>query len=61
LTKREKEILDLLVAGETQKMIAGKLSLSAHTIGTHIKNIYAKLQVHSRGEVVAKALEENLL
>ncbi|MGH7450321.1 MAG: response regulator [bacterium] len=61
LTKREKEILDLLVAGETQKMIAGCLNLSAHTIGTHIKNIYVKLQVHSRGEVVAKALRENLI
>jgi DNA-binding NarL/FixJ family response regulator len=61
LTAREKEILDLLVSGLSQKMISDKLILSVFTIGTHIKNIYAKLQVHSRGEAVAKALKENLL
>jgi DNA-binding NarL/FixJ family response regulator len=61
LTNREKEILDLLVSGHSQKMIADKLFLSPFTIGTHIKNIYAKMQVHSRGEVVAKALKEKLI
>jgi len=61
LTVREKEILQLLVSGLSQKMIADKLFLSVFTIGTHIKNVYAKLQVHSRGEAVAKALKENLI
>jgi DNA-binding NarL/FixJ family response regulator len=61
LTNREKEILNLLVAGLSPKMIADKLSLSQHTIITHSKNIYAKLQVHSRSEAVAKALKEGLL
>lgn len=61
LTNREKEILNLLVAGLSPKMIADKLSLSHHTTITHTKNIYAKLQVHSRGEAVAKALKEGLL
>ena len=61
LTAREKEILNLLVSGLSQKIIADKLFLSIFTIGTHIKNIYAKLQVHSRGEAVAKALKENLI
>jgi DNA-binding NarL/FixJ family response regulator len=61
LTSREKEILDLLVSGLSQKMIADKLFLSPFTIGTHIKNIYSKMQVHSRSEVVAKALKEKLI
>lgn len=61
LTAREKEILQQLVAGLTVKLIADKLSLSAMTVGTHVKNIYAKMQVNSRSEVVAKALKENLI
>lgn len=61
LTQREKDILHLVVEGLSPKMIAGKLSLSLHTVTTHLKNIYAKLQVHSRSEAVAKALKEHLL
>jgi DNA-binding NarL/FixJ family response regulator len=61
LTQREKEILNLLVAGLSQKMIADKLFLSPLTVPTHMKNIYAKLQVHSRTEAVTKALKENLI
>jgi len=61
LTVREKEILQFLVSGLSQKMIAEKLFLSPFTIGTHIKNVYAKLQVHSRGQAVAKALKERLI
>jgi DNA-binding NarL/FixJ family response regulator len=61
LTTREREILNFLVSGLSQKMIADKLILSIFTIGTHIKNVYTKLQVHSRGEAVAKALKENLI
>jgi len=61
LTEREKEILNLLVSGKPQKQIAEKLFLSPLTIATHIKNIYAKLQVHSRSEAVAKALRERLI
>jgi DNA-binding NarL/FixJ family response regulator len=61
LTEREKEILNLLVSGKPQKQIAEKLFLSPFTIATHIKNIYVKLQVHSRSEAVAKALKERLI
>jgi DNA-binding NarL/FixJ family response regulator len=61
LTGREKEILQLLVSGLTQKMIAEKLFLSPFTVGTHLKNIYAKLQVHSSTAAVAKALKEHLV
>jgi DNA-binding NarL/FixJ family response regulator len=61
LTEREKEILNLLVAGKQQKQIADQLFLSPFTIATHMKNLYAKLHVHSRSEAVAKALRERLL
>jgi len=61
LTRREKDILNLLVSGSSPKMIAGQLSLSLFTINTHIRNIYAKLQVHSRSEAVVKALKEHIL
>jgi DNA-binding NarL/FixJ family response regulator len=61
LTVREREILKLMVDGLTKKQIAEQIILSYHTIDTHIKNIYAKLQVHTRGGAVAKALTDRLL
>jgi len=61
LTVREKEILNLLVRGMSKKQIAEELFVSFHTINTHIKNIYEKLQVTTRGGLVAKAYKENLL
>jgi DNA-binding NarL/FixJ family response regulator len=61
LTIREREILKLMVDGLTKKQIAEQTILSYHTIDTHIKNIYAKLQVHTRGGAVAKALNDRLL
>lgn len=61
LTAREKEILLLLIQGLTNELIAGKLFISAQTVRNHIKNIYDKLQVHSRAQVVAKALKEKLV
>lgn len=61
LTAREREILHLLVEAYSQKQIAKALSLSPHTVDTHLRNIYAKLHVHSQGGAVAKALTERLL
>ena len=61
LSQREREVLHLLVDGLTQKRIAEHLFLSEHTINTHIRNIYAKLHVHSRSGAVAKALRERLI
>ena len=61
LTKREREILKLMVDGLTKKQIAEQIILSYHTIDTHIKNIYAKLEVHTRGGAVARALTDHLL
>lgn len=61
LTQREKEILKFLVEGFSKKQIAEKLFLSYHTIDSHIRNIYEKLEVHSGNSAVAKALKENLI
>jgi len=61
LTEREKEILNELVSGKSQKQIASALFLSPFTIATHMKNIYTKLHVHCRSQAVAKALKEHLL
>jgi DNA-binding NarL/FixJ family response regulator len=54
LSKREKELLDLLSAGYRNKEIADKLCISTHTVRTHIYNIYEKLHVQSRVEAINK-------
>ena len=61
LTRQEKRILQLLVDGNSYKLIAAELFLSVDTVKTHIKNIYAKLHVHSGTEAVSKALKDKLL
>ncbi len=54
LTKREQEILELLMQGFTYKEIAAQCFISVQTLNTHVKNIYHKLGVHSRAEIAAK-------
>ncbi len=61
LTEREKEILSHLVQGLGKKQIAEKLFISFHTVNTHIKNIYEKLQVTTCGSAVSKAFKERLV
>ena len=61
ITRAEKEVLRLLVEGDPKKQIAHQLGVSFHTVDTHLRNIYTKLQVHSRSGAVAKALKERLL
>lgn len=61
LTRREREILALLVEGLAMKQVAGRLEISYHTVDTHVRNIYDKLHVRSRAEAVAKAVREHLL
>lgn len=61
LTEREREILQLLVDGFIKKEIAGRLGLSVHTVDTHLRNIYGKLEVNTRTGAVAKALKERLV
>lgn len=61
LTAREREVLQHLVEGRSKKQIADSLFVSYHTVDTHMKNIYMKLQVHSRSGAVAKTLKERLI
>ncbi len=56
LSAREREVLEHLAQGIPYKEIADVLSLSIDTIRIHVKGIYSKLHVHSRGEAVAKYL-----
>lgn len=61
LTKREAAILDLIAQGDSYSEVARTLTLSVGTVQTHIKNIYGKLAVHSRGEAVYEAHRRGLL
>ncbi len=61
LTKREQEILKLLVKGYSYKMIADECCVSYPTVNTHVTNIYSKLQVQSVSGAVSLALREGLV
>jgi DNA-binding NarL/FixJ family response regulator len=61
LTKREAAILDLIARGDSYGEVARLLSVSVGTVQTHVKNIYGKLSVHSRGEAVYEAQRRGLL
>lgn len=54
LTEREKEILHLLIKGLSYKEIASSIFISVETLNSHIKNIYRKLNVHSRNELASR-------
>jgi len=54
LTEREKEILQLLMKGLSYKEIASNIFISIETLNSHIKNIYRKLNVHSRSELASR-------
>lgn len=56
LTVREKEIVLGLVDGLSYKMIASQSNISIETVRTHIKNIYKKLHVHCKADVIRKSL-----
>ena len=61
LTPRETEVLQLVTKGLSYAEIAQVLTLSVHTVTSHIKHIYRKLEVRSRGEAVFEALQRGLL
>lgn len=61
LTPREKDVLELIVAGATNKEISNKLSISIYTTKSHVRSILSKLQVFSRHEAVQVALKDGLL
>ena len=61
LSLREKEILAFLVKGMSYKMVASNCFISIETVNVHVKNIYKKLQVHSKTEAVAKAIKNRIV
>ncbi|MGH3772262.1 MAG: response regulator [Pseudonocardiaceae bacterium] len=60
LTQRESEVLALMVAGLSNRAIAGRLSVSEETVKTHARGIYRKLDVPDRSGAVAAALREGV-
>ncbi len=61
LTPHEIKLLQLLVNGRNRKSAALELGVSVHAISFHLRQIYEKLQVHSRSEAVAKAMRDRLI
>ena len=61
LTQRETELLRLTAKGFGFDTIGELLDISPHTVVAHVKNIYRKLAVHSRGEAVYEARQMGLL
>jgi DNA-binding NarL/FixJ family response regulator len=60
LTQRESEVLALMVAGLSNRAIAGRLTVSEETVKTHARGIYRKLNVADRSGAVAAALREGI-
>jgi DNA-binding CsgD family transcriptional regulator len=54
LSKREREVVELLLEGKSNKLIASSLSITENTVEFHLKNIYSKAQVSSRTELILK-------
>ncbi len=61
LTEREVDILRLVAKGLSFNEVGDSLSISPHTVVTHVKKIYRKLAMHSRGEAVFEAGQMGLL
>jgi DNA-binding CsgD family transcriptional regulator len=61
LTLREADVLRLLASGCTYAQIGVRLGISAHTVASHIKNAYRKLEVHCAAAAVMRAIELRVL
>jgi DNA-binding CsgD family transcriptional regulator len=55
LTDKERQVADLALQGLTNQQIAGRLFLSPHTVAFHLRQVFRKLEVHSRLELVHHA------
>lgn len=60
LSKREKQVLKVIASGYSVKRASNELNISHHTVSSHIKNIYSKLNISSRAEATQKAIELGL-
>jgi RNA polymerase sigma factor (sigma-70 family) len=61
LTEREREVLDLLARGMTNKEIAEVLVITTNTVKRHLKSIFEKLQIHTRSAAAAKAITGGII
>jgi DNA-binding NarL/FixJ family response regulator len=61
LTRRETEILGLVARGKSFSTIATQLFIDRETVRTHLKNVYRKLEVHSKADAIERALKERLI
>ena len=61
LTSREREILQLVAEGKSNKEIAASLNLSAHTVETHRRNLQDKLNLHSLAELLLYAVRKRII
>jgi DNA-binding CsgD family transcriptional regulator len=61
LTAREADVLRMLARGRTYVQAAEELGMSAHTVGTHVRNAYRKLDVHSAAAAVLQAVRLGLI
>jgi DNA-binding CsgD family transcriptional regulator len=61
LTPRELSVVLLLGSGFSYEQVAAELHISPHTVVTHIKNLYRKLEVHSAAAAVMRAVQLGLL
>lgn len=60
LTNREKEILEHVATGRSNKAVAAELGLSEHTVKNHLKNILQKLHLQNRAQLVRYAMEQGI-
>jgi two-component system, NarL family, response regulator NreC len=61
LTTREREVLQLLAEGKSNKEVAGILNLSLYTVETHRSNIFQKLNLHSSAELILYAIRKGVI
>jgi DNA-binding CsgD family transcriptional regulator len=61
LTEREMDVLRLLARGRSYGAIATQLGVSINTVGSHVKKLYTKLDVHTAAEAVMRGVELRLL
>ncbi len=61
LTPREREVLDMLASGRSNKEIAWRLKISEHTVKFHVASVFAKLDVSTRTEAVMQGIRRGLI
>lgn len=59
MTPREKQVLDLIAEGLSNKEISARLNIATHTVKSHVRNIMEKLMLHTRLQIAAYAHREN--